>query len=284
MAGAAARISGGDYGGGPLPEGDDEIGRTAQAFNVMQASVAAHVADIRAKAAVEASLMDERLKNLSMAGHLRSAELKALQSRINPHFLFNTLNAGIQLATVEDADRTRVFLERLAGLMRYSFRDLDSPVALGDELACLRDFAYLMSIRFPDQFRLSVDAGDEAMKALVPKLIVQPVVENSMRHGFPEAGAGPGSGARISILARREGDELLLSIEDNGRGMAPDRVAAILEAAGSGRELGDGDGGVGLTNVIARLRIFAGRDDVVGFEDAGPGARIVMRMPFKEAY
>jgi len=280
-AAAAVRISEGDFSGGPLSAyGDDEIGQTAEAFNVMQASVEANIEEIKNKAAVEASLMEERLKNLEMEGHLRSAELKALQSRINPHFLFNTLNTGIQLATVEDADRTRVFLERLAGLMRYSFRDLDAPVALRDELACLRDYVYLMRIRFSDSMTFEIAAEPGAESAALPKMIVQPLVENSIRHGF----ADKPSGARVRVSARIDGGDLVVTIEDNGSGLLEGRAKEILDAADEGRELGNAEGGLGMANVIARLRLFAGRQDVVEFRDANPGTLIVLRVPFKEAF
>lgn len=281
LAAAAARIARGDFSGGPLSvPGDDEIGQTAAAFNVMQASVEAYISEIKNKAAVESSLMEERLKNLEMQGHLRSAELKALQSRINPHFLFNTLNAGIQLSTVEDADRTRVFLERLAGLMRYSFRNLDAPVALRDELACLRDYLYLMSIRFPDSIGFDIEADPVAEGAALPKLIIQPLVKNSIQHGF----AGSVSGGRVRVAAGLEAGDLVIHIEDNGTGISGERVARIMAAADSGLEPGSAEGGLGMANVIARLRLFAGRRDVIDFRDAGPGASIVVRVPYREAF
>ncbi len=281
LAAAAARIARGDFSGGPLSvPGDDEIGQTAAAFNVMQASVEAYISEIKNKAAVESSLMEERLKNLEMQGHLRSAELKALQSRINPHFLFNTLNAGIQLSTVEDADRTRGFLERLAGLMRYSFRNLDAPVALRDELACLRDYLYLMSIRFPDSIGFDIEADPVAEGAALPKLIIQPLVENSIQHGF----AGSVSGGRVRVAAGLEAGDLVIHIEDNGTGISGERVARIMAAADSGLEPGSAEGGLGMANVIARLRLFAGRRDVIDFRDAGPGASIVVRVPYREAF
>lgn len=281
LAAAAGRISTGDFSGGPLAaSADDEIGQTARAFNVMQASIAAYIDEIRNKAAVESSLMEERLKNLEMQGHLRSAELKALQSRINPHFLFNTLNAGIQLATVEDADRTRVFLERLAGLMRYSFRDLDAPVALRDELACLRDYAYLMTIRFPESIDFDISAEPGAEAAALPKMIIQPLVENSIRHGFADKPLG----GAVRVRASLDGGDLVVEVEDNGSGIPDSRAAEIVAAADAGTELGSAEGGLGMANVIARLRLFAGRREVIEFANAVPDARVVVRVPFKEAF
>lgn len=287
LARAAVRISDGDFAGGPLlaiggtdsdAAADDEIGKTARAFNVMQASIVAYIDEIQKKAAVEASLMEERLKNLEMTGHLRSAELKALQSRINPHFLFNTLNTGIQLATVEDADDTRVFLERLAGLMRYSFRDLETPVALRDELACLRDYIYIMSIRFPESVRFDVRVDPDAENAIIPKMIIQPLVENAIKHGLAEAHG------RICVSAHLEDGDIIIAIEDNGVGISQDRIEQILAAADSGHDLQSAEGGLGLANVISRLRLFADRTDVVRFESAHPGARVMLRIPFREAF
>lgn len=279
LASAAVRISDGDFAGGPLPasDGDDEIAKTSRAFNVMQASIVAYIGEIQKKAAIEASLMEERLKNLEMTGHLRSAELKALQSRINPHFLFNTLNTGIQLATIEDADDTRVFLERLAGLMRYSFRDLETPVQLRDELACLRDYIYIMSIRFPESVRYDIRIDPDAENAIIPKMIIQPLVENAIKHGLAEAQG------RICVSARLEDGDIVIAIEDNGRGIAQDRIDEILAAVDAGHDLQSAEGGLGLANVISRLRLFADTTDVVRFEPAHPGTRVLLRVPFREA-
>jgi len=279
LASAAVRISDGDFTGGPLlAVGGDEIGKTARAFNVMQANIVAYIDEIQQKAAVESTLMEERLKNLEMSGHLRSAELKALQSRINPHFLFNTLNTGIQLATVEDADDTRVFLERLAGLMRYSFRDLEIPVALRDELACLKDYIYIMSIRFPESVHFDIRIDPDAENAIIPKMIIQPLVENAIKHGLAEAHGC------ICVSARLADGDIVIAIEDNGGGIAQDRVDQILAAADSGHDLQSAEGGLGLANVISRLRLFSDRTDVVRFESADPGARVILRIPFREAF
>lgn len=278
---AAGRISRGLFDDGELAvEADDEIGAAARAFNLMKRSVKDSFDALRAKADMERALMEEQVKNLQMAGLLRNAELSALQARINPHFLFNTLNAGIQLAVVEDAERTRTFLERVARLLRYSLRDLDAPVALREEADCLEAYLYLMGIRFPGVFDFKVEVDPDAAGAAMPKMIVQPLAENAVRHGLQDMT----SGARLSVRAERRGGDVVLTVEDNGRGISPERAAQIMAAADSGAALASEDGGgLGLANVIRRLRLFTGRDDVFRIEAAEPsGTRVVVAMPYRE--
>jgi nitrogen fixation/metabolism regulation signal transduction histidine kinase len=263
-------------------EADDEIGAAAYAFNLMKKSIKDSIDGIRSKAEVERALMEERVKNLEMAGLLRNAELAALQARINPHFLFNTLNAGVQLAVVEEADRTRTFLERLTRLMRYSFRDLEAPVALHEEIDCLQAYLYLMSIRFPDVFQFSVSVETDAADAAMPKMIIQPIVENAVQHGLQDRT----SGALLTVRAFRVDGDVRIVVEDNGHGIARERVDEIFQAARDGRDLkSSGGGGLGLVNVICRLRLFSGRNDVLSVESLDPsGTRVTISIPYREEY
>lgn len=277
----AHKIADGNLEGEELPEdGQDEIGAAAKAFNLMKRSVRESFEEIRNKAEIERALMEERVKNLEMAGLLRNAELSALQARINPHFLFNTLNAGIQLAVVEEADRTRKYLERLTRLMRYSFRDIEAPVALSEEIECLQSYLYLMSIRFPGVFSFDVEVRPEAERASMPKLIIQPLAENAVRHGLKDKTEG----ARLAVRAALEEGDLTVTIEDNGPGISEERVREIFLAAKEGHDLrGSEGGGLGMVNVIRRLQLFSGREDVVSIESILPtGTRVSIRIPFRE--
>jgi len=278
---AAERIGLGIFDDEPIPvEGEDEIGTTAHAFNLMKRSIKNSIEEIRKKAEIERELMAEQVKNLEMSGLLRNAELAALQARVNPHFLFNTLNTGVQLAVVEEAERTRVFLERLTRLMRYSFRDLDIPVAVKEEAESVSVYFYLMSIRFPDTYDFSLSVSPEVELAVMPKMILQPLVENAVRHGF----RNKSSGARVSIRAAREGEDLRIEVENNGESISEERAAQIFQAARDGVDLkGAGEGGFGLGNVIRRLRLFSGREDVLSIERAEPeGTRIAIAIPYRE--
>lgn len=263
-------------------EADDEIGAAARAFNLMKQSIQDSLNALRNNAEIERALMAERVKNLEMAGLLRNAELSALQARINPHFLFNTLNTGIQLAVVEEADKTRNYLERLTRLMRYSFRDLEAPVALSEEIECLQSYLYLMSIRFPGVFTFRVSVESPAERAIMPKMIIQPLVENAIRHGLRDKTEG----AALTVQADLQGEDLRILIEDNGTGIADDRVQEIFQAASEGRDTKNDDhGGLGFANVIRRLRLFSGKEGVIEISPVKPsGTRITITIPFREDY
>lgn len=266
-----------------LVEADDEIGAAARAFNLMKKSIQQSFDEIRSKAEIERALMEQQVKNLEMSSLLRNAELSALQARINPHFLFNTLNAGIQLAVVEDADRTRRYLEQLTKLMRYSFRDLDIPVALAEEMESMRSYLYLMSIRFPGVFDFSIQIISPAEQAIIPKMTIQPLVENAIRHGLKDMT----NGASLTIQAYvDESNRLWISIEDNGSGISTARIAEIFRTAENGTILaqsGEGGMGMGMVNVIQRLRLFSGDRDVMRIEQVVPnGTRIIISLPYRE--
>ena len=264
-------------------EGDDEIGATARAFNLMKKSIQNSINEIQAKAEVEKALMQERVKNLEMTGLLRKAELDALQAKINPHFLFNTLNTGLQLAVVEGAEKTRIFLEQLASLMRYSFRESDNFIAtFQEEITYLKSYLYLMTMRFPDLFDIDISVADDTDNALVPKMTIQPLAENAIRHGLQQKTQD----ARLRLQGEVHNNNLVIIMEDNGTGISRRRIQEIFQAADQNKDLSDQnqEHGHGLSNVIRRLRNFSGRTDVFLIEPLNPsGTRITINIPFKEA-
>ena len=264
-------------------EGDDEIGAAAKAFNLMKQSIQSSINEIRAKAEVEKALMEERVKNLEMTGLLRKAELDALQAKINPHFLFNTLNTGLQLAVVEGAEKTRIFLEQLASLMRYSFRESDNSITtFREEVTYLKSYLYLMTIRFPDLFDIDVSVTGGTENAMVPKMIIQPLAENAIRHGLQQKTRD----ARLRLQGKISDDNLVIIMEDNGTGMSRERIREIFQAADQNKDLSaqNAGNGHGLSNVIRRLRQFSGRTEVFSIEPLKPsGTRITINIPYKEA-
>jgi sensor histidine kinase YesM len=297
----ARKIARGIFDGQVLAvEGDDEISATAKAFNLMKKSIQDSINEIHTKAEVERALLQEKMKNLEMTGLLRKAELDALQAKINPHFLFNTLNTGLQLAVVEGAEKTRIFLEQLASLMRYSFRESDNSITtFQEEVAYLKSYLYLMTIRFPNVFDIDISINGDTENALVPKMIIQPLAENAIRHGLQQKTQD----ARLSLLGELKNDNLVIVVEDNGTGIRQERIREIFAAAEHNKDItgqspqslslqsaqsspGDNSAGHGhgLSNVIRRLRHFSGRTDVFSIEPVVPsGTRITINIPFKEA-
>jgi two-component system LytT family sensor kinase len=197
---------------------------------------------------------------------LAQAELRALRAQISPHFIYNALAAvaGDIHARPEEA---RELLIDFAEFTRYLFRDGRSYVTLGEELDHVERYLRLEQARFRDSLHVTIDAPPETRDAVVPAMSVQPLVENAVRHGV-ELRAGSG---RVEIVARTSGSDVELRVTDDGRGIEPERVPAVLAGAG---------GGIGLSNVDARLRATFGEGYALRIEsEVGRGTTAVMTVP-----
>jgi two-component system, LytTR family, sensor kinase len=166
---------------------------------------------------------------------LAEAKLSALNAQLNPHFLFNTLHAVSSLVE-RDPRGVRRMIARLSELLRYTLDGgTANEVVLAQEIAFLERYLEIMQIRFQGQLEIDVQISDDVRDALVPSLILQPLVENAVKHGVDKI-SGTG---KIRILARRDVDRLVLSVSDNGPG--PAKIAKL------------DDAGVGLANIRQRL-------------------------------
>ncbi len=197
---------------------------------------------------------------------LAQAELRALRAQISPHFIYNALAAvaGDIHARPEEA---RELLIDFAEFTRYLFRDGRPYVTLAEELAHVERYLRLEQARFRDRLHVSFDVPAQTRTAVVPTLSIQPLVENAVRHGVERNGA---SGS-VAIEAQIVGGDMELRVRDNGSGIDPARVPALLAGAG---------GGIGLTNVDARLRATFGEQYGLAIESAlGRGTTVVMTVP-----
>jgi sensor histidine kinase YesM len=192
-------------------------------------------------------LQDRRLQATELRADLTEARLQALRMQINPHFLFNTLNAIAGLVE-HDPKGVRTMVARLSALLRHT---LDSSgrdeVPLSQELDVLSDYLAIMHVRFADRLNVESDIDDDVRTALVPDLILQPLVENAIKHGISQRET-PGT---VRISARRTGPYLRLTVEDDGDGSGE-------PFAGDG--LPDTSKGIGLQNVRERLERLYGED------------------------
>jgi two-component system, LytTR family, sensor kinase len=196
---------------------------------------------------------------------LAQAELRALRAQISPHFIYNAL-AAVAGEIHDRPDEARELLIDFAQFTRYLFRDGRSYVTLGEEIDHVERYLRLEQARFPD-LSVSIDVPAEAHGAVVPAMSIQPLVENAVRHGV-ERRAGSG---RVEILARVVGGDVELRVCDDGAGIEPERVPAILAGAG---------GGIGVSNVDARLRASFGERYALQIESrVGEGTTAVMIVP-----
>lgn len=200
---------------------------------------------------------------------LAQAELRALRAQISPHFIYNALAAvaGEIHSRPEDA---RELLIDFAQFTRYLFRDGRSYVTLGEEIEHLERYLRLEQARFPD-LDVTVDVPAEARGAVVPAMSIQPLVENAVRHGV-ERRAGSG---QVEIVGRLVGGDVELCVRDDGAGIEPERVPAVLAGAG---------GGIGVSNVDARLRASFGERYALRIESrVGVGTTAIMTVPNLQA-
>jgi len=195
------------------------------------------------------------------------ASLDALRAQLKPHFLFNTLNSVSVLAE-ENPPAARAVLLRLSDLLRTVLHhEPRRLVPLADELATLEGYLEIQRVRFEDRLRVSIEVEPGCRSALVPWLVLQPLVENAVRYAVEPRAAG----GTVVIRASRVDDRLRLSVEDDGPGMAADEL------------LGEGDG-VGLANTRARLASLFGDRQALRLETPpGGGARVVIELPWREA-
>ncbi len=197
---------------------------------------------------------------------LAQAELRALRAQISPHFIYNAL-AAVAGEIHTAPDEARELLIDFAEFTRYLFRDGRSYVTLDEELAHVERYLRLEQARFRDRLHITIDVPERTRPAIVPSLSVQPLVENAIRHGV-ERRAGSG---QVAISARVIGGDVELRVADDGSGIDPELVPAVL--AGSG-------GGIGLSNVDARLRATFGERYALAIESQpGVGTTVVMTVP-----
>jgi two-component system LytT family sensor kinase len=209
-------------------------------------------------------LRDQRRQRQAaqLQAQLAEARLDALRMQINPHFLFNTLHA-VSALVERDPGGVRRMIARLSELLRHTIEShATDEVPLRDELAFLRRYIEIMEIRFQGRLQVELAIDDNTLDALVPNLVLQPIVENALEHGVNRA-TGDG---RVAIAARRDADRLILTVRDNGPG---------LDAKN--------ESGVGLANTRARLEQLYGDAASLNLSTAeGGGVIAEIALPYHE--
>ena len=250
----------------------DEIELFALSFNEMLDQIQRQIAALAEDAQVKEQLAAAEMENLRMAGALQSNELKFLQSRINPHFLFNTLNMVVQTAKLEGADGTASLLETTAELLRYSLSKLSMPVSMADELENIGNYMAIQQNRFGDRLLFHCEAEDQCLGQQIPCMILQPLIENSVTHGI-----GPKvDGGTVYLRIFRKGLRCCFEIEDNGVGIPSDKLEQI---RGMHSAKMAGLSSIGIENVYQRLMIFYHQDVVFDIQSRPGNTLIHVELP-----
>ncbi|PWW39625.1 MULTISPECIES: cache domain-containing sensor histidine kinase [Paenibacillus] len=266
----------------PLPlfrsDSDDEIGKLGESYNLLGAHI-------------------ERLKEEVIRGEVRKkeADLRALQAQINPHFLYNTLSSIHWIALMSEEKRIAEMVEGLSDFLRISLNQGRDYCPVGQEIAHIRHYVRVQSIRFPDKFAVHYIVDPALEQRMMLKLLLQPLVENAMIHGIqPKAGTGT-----ITILIRQEQERMNVLVLDDGVGMELDRLEHVRSSLVSLDEEEHPDsnhhwaekepmkqtsqGGYGLGNVNERLLLHYGAEAQLEVDSrVGGGTRISFSIPILE--
>jgi len=253
----------------------NEVNQVASAFNHMKSSIHHYISELKKQKKMEQQIMKGRVQNLRMEQLLKRMELYTMQAQMNPHFLFNTLNTGVQLAIVEDADRTADFMENLASLFRHNIRGKKFFVPLGHEIEGLRSYYAILQIRFPKNLKLVLDIDETLLDGYnCPAMILQPLVENSVLHAFNHTEKV----GTITVRVHLEDPVLVISVADDGVGIMQEVVNELLTPHTHDYQLGPKV--MGLENVIQRCYFFyPDQKDVIDIRSApGKGTEVIIRI------
>ncbi len=262
-----------------LPEivNHDETGRLANAFAKMMVSIREYIERVRESMEKERQMQE---RELMMETHLKDAQLKYLQAQINPHFLFNTLNAGAQLAMMEGADRTYEYVQTVADFFRYNVRKQDELVSIENEVDLVDNYIRILNVRFSGDIHYDSQIDERLVKIKMPAMILQPIVENAVNHGIREMG----DKGHILLKVYRDADRIYISVRDNGKGMSAEDIDKLLGGKWKYEEKKGDSNGIGMDNVISRLRLFCAREDVIEIKSEGrdKGTEVIINLPYED--
>jgi len=253
---------------------NDEIGIVSNAFNKMLISIKQYIERLRMSIEKE-RYMQER--ELMMESHLKDARLKYLQAQINPHFLFNTLNAGAQLAMMEGADKTYEYVQTVADFFRYNVKGKKTEVTIGEEVTLVDNYIRILNVRFSGDIGYEKQVDNRLLEAYMPNMILQPIVENAVNHGIREMG----DKGKITLKVYREDNNICISIGDNGKGISKENIDKILSGNWEKKQEQYDNNGIGMDNVISRLRLFTENDNAIDIRSEGEnmGCEVIIRLP-----
>lgn len=209
----------------------------------------------------------------------KQSEMAYLQSQINPHFLYNTLESINGIAAKEGADNIFHMTKALSLVFRYSVKGTDT-VPLREELAMIKSFIYIQKIRFGDRFEVNYHFPEQILECRVPKMILQPIVENAIFHGIePKSGK-----VLLELAGELSGDMILLTVKDNGMGIEDEKLRLIMNSLSAKQGLigqnRDWTLSIGLANVNNRVKLKYGNEYGIIIEsEPGLGTEVVIMMP-----
>lgn len=265
LADKAVAITKGDYNTFAYDEDvSGEIKQLYESFNIMTKSIKEHIGELSRTRILEQALANEKINNLNMRNALKEAELSALQSQVDPHFMFNTINIGAQLAMMNEDDTTRIYLENVADVFRYNLDGLEKEVSLEKELDNANSYMELIKTRFGDKisYEVTIDESINTNTIMLPKMSLQPLIENAYIHGVSKNE----DGGKICVSVTKKNNNYRICVANTGTELSQGLVNRLLWSDDD-LEIDENKSGhttrLGVSNVIRRLKLYLHRQDVI---------------------
>lgn len=255
----------------------DEVGVVTKAFDQMVISIRDYITKLKESVENERNLKERELR---MESHLKDAQLKYLQAQINPHFLFNTLNAGVQLAMLEGAEKTCEYVQNVAEFLRYSIKKNHEVVTLKEEIELVDHYLYILNVRYCGAICYEKHIDENYTRIKVPSMILQPIVENSFQYGIRDIEWQ----GKIELSVYYEETDICVCILDNGLGMEEELVEQINKKRAREKKESRESNGIGLNNVMERLSLYFNSEKVVTVSSKGKncGTEVRLYLPFHQ--
>ncbi|MDF2821145.1 MAG: hypothetical protein K0R15_1586 [Clostridiales bacterium] len=258
-----------------------EIDVLYRAFNLMVINIKEYVDQIEEKRRLEKSFNKQRLNNLKMEHALKESELLALQSQVNPHFIFNTINIGAKIAMLQGDKITCSYLENVADIFRYNLKGLETRTTIKDEINNVVAYINLLQTRFGDgiAFDSKIYCDESLLDTEIPRMTLQPLVENAYIHGISECE----NGGEINLEFREDSESIYIYIIDNGKGITKERIKELLyttnqKGVTKKAKIGHTTG-IGVDNVLQRLRLYFNKTDVLNIECEDGKTKFIIKVP-----
>lgn len=277
----ARRIQSGNFELQPIGRASSELTIMAETFAEMAKKVQQNINVLKKNAELEQALLRQERERLVMQNLITQAELRTLQAQINPHFLFNTLSMISKSAYLHQDETTSELIDRLAEFLRYALDKSNTTATLEEEIHSIHNYLFIQRQRFGDRLDFVIDVPDTMPLLHMPAIILQPLVENAIKHGIDAMTTE----AVISLKVRQRQRQIMIQIEDNGVGMSAEVLEHLQSCLRLGLESsGNAHGaGIGLTNVYRRLQMYFGKEMQFTVEsEEGCGTLITICLPVEE--
>ncbi len=252
----------------------DELGILTNSFNKMNTNIHEMIKSLEGKVEIEKRLREDELKISEMNQSLKEAQFLSLQSQINPHFLFNTLNTISRTSMFEKAQETVKLIESLSNIFRYTLNKQSHIVSLSEEIDILNEYMHIQNVRYGDRLKFKTHINTDISKIKLPYFTLQPLLENAIKYGIEPKEEG----GIISLTITSEANNIIIVIKDNGPGIPEKKLSQLLSDNDFLTTMGST--GIGIVNVRRRLNlVFNNKSNFIIDSSLNTGTTITIKLP-----